>query len=263
VPGPPFDALADRYDETRGGERRGDAYAQALESWLAPGSRVLEVGVGTGVVALGLRRRGHPVTGVDISAPMLARAHTRLGGGVVRGDALRLPFAAGSFPAVVAVWVLHAVRDAAAVLDELGRVVVPGGRLLACPGNRAAPGDIAGRAFELMAQRIDELHGSASKRATTAADILRLGAAGGWRGTVETLPAQSWSSSADDEIRAIVERSWSALLPLDDEQYAAVTDEALAMLHALPAGPLRRRAIAEVVVLDHLGETSVTGRRRP
>ena len=74
-----FDDLADNYDATRGGEGRGDEYAADIDGLIPPGEApILEVGVGTGVVALGLVRRGRPVWGLDISAPMLARARARL-----------------------------------------------------------------------------------------------------------------------------------------------------------------------------------------
>src|SRR5579872_1649870 len=70
-----FDDIAADYDATRGGEPRGDQYAADLDARLPRGDGpILEIGVGTGVVALGLRRRGRPVIGLDISAPMLARA---------------------------------------------------------------------------------------------------------------------------------------------------------------------------------------------
>ncbi len=70
-----FDELAEQYDQTRGGEGRGDEYAADLDAVLPRGRGVvLDVGVGTGVVALGLARRGRAVLGLDVSAPMLARA---------------------------------------------------------------------------------------------------------------------------------------------------------------------------------------------
>ena len=75
-----YDDVAGFYDATRGGESRGDAFAAELDGRLPPGvGPILEVGVGTGVVALGLRRRGRGVIGVDIAAAMLARARARLG----------------------------------------------------------------------------------------------------------------------------------------------------------------------------------------
>jgi SAM-dependent methyltransferase len=69
-----FDQLADHYDATRGGQQRGDEYAADLDARLPQGDGpILEIGVGTGVVALGLTRRGRDVIGLDVSAPMLAR----------------------------------------------------------------------------------------------------------------------------------------------------------------------------------------------
>lgn len=48
--------------------------ARYVDSLLAPGSRVLDAGCGTGRVAVELARRGHRVTGVDNDASMLAEA---------------------------------------------------------------------------------------------------------------------------------------------------------------------------------------------
>src|SRR6185369_15770966 len=90
-----FDRIADRYDESRGGTVRGECFAADLLPWLVPGL-VLEVGVGTGIVAAALRAHGVAVIGVDLSEEMLRQAVTRLGPAVVRGDALALPFASGS-----------------------------------------------------------------------------------------------------------------------------------------------------------------------
>lgn len=126
----PFDRIADRYDETRGGEARGAAYADDLAQWLPPG-RVLEVGVGTGVVADALRGRGVDVLGVDLSAPMAARAVARIGPRVTLGDAHALPLADGCVDAVLFVWVLHLVGGVPAALAEAARVLRPGGRVIA------------------------------------------------------------------------------------------------------------------------------------
>jgi hypothetical protein len=57
-----FDDLARHYDETRGGEGRGDEYAAEIDALIPAGKEpILEIGVGTGVVVLGLRRRGRAV----------------------------------------------------------------------------------------------------------------------------------------------------------------------------------------------------------
>ena len=126
-----FDEIAPIYDETRGGEARGDEYAADIDRLLPrePGT-LLEIGVGTGVVSLGLRNRGRTVIGVDLSAPMLARAAARLGSSVVRGDAQRLPVRTAGVRYAVAVWVIHDVADPDALLREAARVIQTGGRLI-------------------------------------------------------------------------------------------------------------------------------------
>ncbi|MFC7483181.1 class I SAM-dependent methyltransferase [Luedemannella flava] len=125
-----FDPIADRYDETRGGEARGEGVADDLVPWL-PEGRVLEVGVGTGVVAKALRARGLNVVGVDLSPQMARRAVGRLGPRVTLGDAHALPVADASVDAVVMVWVLHLVGGIEGALAEAARVLRPGGRVVA------------------------------------------------------------------------------------------------------------------------------------
>src|SRR4029077_20612649 len=95
-----FDRIADRYDETRGGERRGQHVAGQIDPYLGDGDRILEVGVGTGVVAASLRALGRNVVGIDISAEMLSRAHARLGSRIARADAHHLPIPRSTVDAV-------------------------------------------------------------------------------------------------------------------------------------------------------------------
>lgn len=95
-----------------------------------PGMRVLDMGTGTGLVAEALagidRLR---VVGADRSAAMLAyRRATRPPG--VRADAIRLPFAAGSFDAWVGAFLLNHLPPEEP-LREAARVVRPGGAVLA------------------------------------------------------------------------------------------------------------------------------------
>jgi ubiquinone/menaquinone biosynthesis C-methylase UbiE len=124
-----FDHIADRYDETRGGEQRGRGFAGDVLARL-PKGRVLEVGIGTGSIAMPMREAGRTVVGVDLARPMLLHAIERLGPVVAEADAQHLPIASGSAPAVVAIWVLHLVADPAAVLAEAARVLTPGGRFV-------------------------------------------------------------------------------------------------------------------------------------
>ena len=110
-----------------------DAVLRALAATVA--DAILDLGCGTGQLLhriadeLPARR----LVGLDFSRGMLARAAERLRtcpAALVRGDALRLPFPAASFDAVVSTEAFHWFPDHDAALAELDRVLVPGGTLL-------------------------------------------------------------------------------------------------------------------------------------
>lgn len=130
-----FDRAVDYYDRTRALSPATEAsMVEAVSAELRGRGRVLEIGVGTGRIALPLRAAGADVVGVDISLGMLERLAAKGSAPVVAGDATRLPFRDASFGAALAVHVLHLIpawRDAAA---ELLRVVYPGGVLLVSQG---------------------------------------------------------------------------------------------------------------------------------
>lgn len=113
-----------------------EARSRAIERLgLAPGDRVLEVGVGTGL-SLPLYPRDVRVAGIDISAAMLRRAAERLrredgiDAGLVEGDAARLPFADDTFDAGLASYVVSAAPAPVRVLEEMQRVCRSGGTLV-------------------------------------------------------------------------------------------------------------------------------------
>jgi ubiquinone/menaquinone biosynthesis C-methylase UbiE len=247
-----FDDVADRYDETRGGEARGDDSAAELHARLPfPDRLVLEVGVGTGVVALGLRRRGCSVVGVDLSRPMLARARDRLGSGLVQADACRLPMRQASVSQAVSVWVVHAVQQPALLFAEVARVLSAGGTYLVCPTNRPAGGDLIGEAIERMAAAVDAHIGRAARPGmeATPQQVLRWAKEAGFEGEVVPLVERHWPSSPEREIRQIRQRVWSALVGLDDITFERLTRPTIEVLAALPRGPTIRSVQAELVVL--------------
>ncbi|HSJ17910.1 MAG TPA: methyltransferase domain-containing protein [Solirubrobacterales bacterium] len=97
---------------------------------VADGDRVLDVATGPGYVAAAAAARGAQVTGIDISAKMVALAGARHPGiRFLRGDAEALPFEPHSFDAVVASFaILHLGRPEVATA-EFARVLAPGGRV--------------------------------------------------------------------------------------------------------------------------------------
>lgn len=102
---------------------------------LAPrsGDRWLDVGTGTGEVALRAARAGASVTGVDISPTMLERARANadaegLGLELEEGDVQSLPHGTGSFDVVSSCFGLIFAPDRPAVAAEVARVCVHGGR---------------------------------------------------------------------------------------------------------------------------------------
>ncbi|MFE0631443.1 class I SAM-dependent methyltransferase [Streptomyces sp. NPDC058864] len=120
---------------------RYDALNDAVNDFLlddlpvAAGSRVLDVGCGTGRVACLAGRRGATVLGVDLSEPMLreavAAAEREGLGGVAfeRGDAQVHPFPQEGFDAVVSRFGVMFFADPVAAFANLRRALRPGGRL--------------------------------------------------------------------------------------------------------------------------------------
>ena len=121
------ESVAATYDETRGGATRAQAAAEAVDSLLPKGGRVLELAVGTGIVGAELVARGNLVHGVDVSTAMLRQARIRLPGHVAAASATELPIADRRCDAVVAIWLLHLLDDSEPVIAEVARVLRPGG----------------------------------------------------------------------------------------------------------------------------------------
>jgi SAM-dependent methyltransferase len=124
----------------------GPRFARAVaELGVHPGDAVLDAACGTGRALPVLRAatgRAGTVVGVDLTAEMLAEAVGRGRGGLaglVRGDVQALPFAAGTFDAVLAAGLVSHLTEPEAGLRELGRVAAPGARLaLFSPVGRVA-----------------------------------------------------------------------------------------------------------------------------
>ena len=100
------------------------------------GGRILEVGVGTGL-SLPDYASSNRLVGIDLSTPMLRKAKARVAerrlnnvDGLAVMDAQHLAFGDGAFDVVVAQYVITAVPNPEATLDEFVRVIRPGGEIV-------------------------------------------------------------------------------------------------------------------------------------
>jgi ubiquinone/menaquinone biosynthesis C-methylase UbiE len=126
-----YDAIASGYDRRYrdGGPADLAAFVRA-RCREALGGRVLEVGCGSGRWLAEAGTTGARPVGLDPSAGMLARAREQApSAALVRGRAEALPFAAASCGAVLCIYVVHHLDDAARFVAEAARVLAPGGTL--------------------------------------------------------------------------------------------------------------------------------------
>jgi len=130
-----YDKLAKFYDWIFGPILHPGRLLALERMGIAPGDRVLEVGVGTGINAALYPHNCH-VTGVDLSAPMLEKARTRVARKGLRHvrlmemDAAHLTFADNSFDVVYAPYLVNCVSDPIRVVHEMRRVCRPGGKIV-------------------------------------------------------------------------------------------------------------------------------------
>ncbi len=152
-----FGKTAADYEQHRPGFP--DAFFDRLVAtgWIGPGRHALDLGTGTGSLALGFAARGLDVTGLDIAPELLEVARHRasaqgLNARFVEGRAEATGQNDAAFDLVSAgqCWWWF---DADAVLNEAKRILVRGGRLLICNFSYLAlPGNVAGRTEDLILQ---------------------------------------------------------------------------------------------------------------
>jgi ubiquinone/menaquinone biosynthesis C-methylase UbiE len=135
-----YDNIAQIYDQTRW---MTDSVAEEIADFIVeltsatPRTSFLEAGVGTGLNVLPFVKRGYPVTGIDISKEMLDQFRQKFAQmpanlQLVHGDASQLPFVDQCFDIVLTIHMIHTVSDWRAFLDEITRVLKPGGFYLNC-----------------------------------------------------------------------------------------------------------------------------------
>jgi phosphatidylethanolamine/phosphatidyl-N-methylethanolamine N-methyltransferase len=126
------------------------------------GGRILEVGVGTGLT-LPYYSSASRVVGIDFSEPMLEKARERVAEDLLAHvealevmDAEQMTFPDAAFDVVVAQCLVNTVPNAEKALDELARVLKPGGEivLLNRVGAEAGPRLTFERWFQPMARKL-------------------------------------------------------------------------------------------------------------
>jgi ubiquinone/menaquinone biosynthesis C-methylase UbiE len=139
-----YDVLSRRYDDATGADSKYQSWIDELIARLGAGSRVLDVGCGSGVpVARALSAAGHQVVGVDISEVQISRARELVPQAeFINADAMSLDFPAESFDAVVSLYALiHMPLDEQQqLLARIAAWLRPGGCFLCTTGHTAWTG---------------------------------------------------------------------------------------------------------------------------
>jgi ubiquinone/menaquinone biosynthesis C-methylase UbiE len=138
------------------------AIGKAVATHAGPSARVLELGIGTGRIAWPVAAAGLAVVGIDISPDMLTQVHPApdYAAGrplsLIQGDMHHLPFASGSFAAVLAVHVMHLARDWRVMLHEAARMLAPDGVLIQGE-DWIDPASVTGRLRDEMRSKVAAL----------------------------------------------------------------------------------------------------------
>ena len=124
-----FDRAADFYDQTRDlAEPVAVRGIPALLNLLSPRGRILDVGIGTGRIAVPLIDLGADVIGIDLSLKMMAKLRQKSPAvRIVQADASQLPFPDHTFDAALTTHVLHLTGPWREALREFQRVIKRGG----------------------------------------------------------------------------------------------------------------------------------------
>jgi SAM-dependent methyltransferase len=244
-----FDRMAEDYDRTRGGMERGRSIAPLLHEVLPPGP-LLEVGVGTGLVAGGLTELGRRVVGVDLSVPMLRKAASRVPGRIAVGDATRLPAGDAVVGGAYLVHVLHLVGDQAATLAELHRVVRSGG-LVAATVMRDEDDPPDDDVWPLVMELYNEFPANRRRPDRESVVVALAERTGFTLADRRQLRRVGYRSTPREVADGLEAKLWSWTWRIPDEQWREAAAPVLARMRALPDQDGRRASeeVTQVLVL--------------
>jgi SAM-dependent methyltransferase len=232
-----FDVSDAAYDNFMGRYSMRLAPAFADFTGIAAGARVLDVGAGTGALTAELVRRDAEVSAIEPAPSFVAALEARLPGVDVRqGPAEELPWPDDSFDAALAQLVVTFMRDAPAGVEEMRRVVRPGGIVAICMWDLDS--------MEMLGainrtQRVLDPDRATPEQRTRYRRREELEALIGDGGETELLEAEAGYSGFDELWGSVVDGAGPAgewAKSLDDEQRAAARDELYRQVGS-PTGP--------------------------
>jgi len=124
---------------------------------------ILDIGSGAGQILRHLLKQAQPdarLIAFDLSPQMLRRARSRLKSrrpNFIAGDMMQLPFAQGAFDCVTCGWVLEHLPDPRPGLEEIGRVLKPGGSALILTTEDTFSGAVVSRTWKCRTYNRREL----------------------------------------------------------------------------------------------------------
>lgn len=213
-----FDRAADYYDATRGFP---DGVAPKVGQFIAENvpftknSHLLEVGIGTGRIALPLAPHVGSITGFDISWEMMAKLRQNRTDEPIElaaADAHTMPFADRSFNAVMITHVLHLVPDPARVLEEIKRVIKSDG-VFVHMRNKYHRGQAFQAVFDAW-NTTTSIASEQSHRQWFSVDDLIIDS--GWIVQDVYEYTYPYTANLDDYLISLEQRQWSHTWPMDD-----------------------------------------------
>ena len=212
--------IAERYDRGR------NLPTETISQWLEEIAKylpatanlsILDLGCGTGRFTAPLARRfAARVIGLDLSKKMLALAARTLGDSgavLVQGAAETMPFSDQFFDVVFVSMVLHHIRSSPSAIDEIRRVIKPGGKLLVRTASLETMNSYLWASFFPEAARIE------ASRVLSRAEIRDLLSDGGFTLDAELVVVQRFANDLLDYCKRISQRALSSLQAIPDSAF--------------------------------------------
>ena len=213
--------IAERYDRGR------NLPTETISQWLEEIAKylpatanlsILDLGCGTGRFTAPLARRfAARVIGLDLSKRMLALAARTLGDSgavLVQGAAETMPFSDRSFDVVFVSMVLHHIRSSPSAIDEVRRVIKPGGTLMIRTASLETMHSYLWASFFPEGARIE------ASRVLSRAAIRHLLSVSGFTLDAELAVVQLFANDLRDYCERISQRALSSLQAIPDSAFA-------------------------------------------